>query len=169
MKKYAKGTVRSHVSEVGHFLSDISIVVKQTARKPSDIESEVGECEEFNPMAVVLAPKHIKPDCAAKEGCLFCHKYRVHADERDVRKLLSYLYFIQEAELTLSETDKFEAYFAPVVERIEQILSYIKELSQEHEVMVVRLEEEVLEDGELSEFFERELLLREEVNELWLS
>jgi len=168
VKKYAKGTVRGHVSEVGEFLSNISVVVRQTSRKPSDIESEVGECEEFNPKAVDSAPKHIKPDCAAKEGCLFCDKYRVHADERDVRKLLSYLYFIQDAELTLSETDQFKAYFTPVVERIEQILSYIKEISQEHENMVIFLEEEVLEDGELSEFFERELLLREEVNELWL-
>lgn len=169
MKKYSKGTVRGHVSEVGDFLSEISNIVKKDARKSSDIESEVGECEELKPMAVGSTPKHIKPDCAAKEGCIFCDKYRVHADERDVRKLLSYLYFIQDAELTLSETDQFEAYFTPVVERIQQILSYIKELSQKHESMVVRLEEEVLEDGELSEFFERELLLREEVNELWLS
>lgn len=169
LKKYAKGTVRGHVSEVGSFLYNISIVVRQAARKPTDIESEVGECKEFKPKAIDSAPKHLTPDCESKEGCLFCDKYRVHADERDVRKLLSYLYFIQDAELTLSETDQFEAYFTPVVERIEQILSYIKELSQEHENMVIRLEEEVLEDGELSEFFERELLLRQEVNELWLS
>lgn len=169
LEKYAKGTVRGHVSEVGNFLSNISIVVKQTVRKPSDIESEVGECEEFNPRAVDLAPSHIKPDCASKEGCLFCDKYRVHADKKDVRKLLSYLYFIQDAEMTLSETDQFEAYFTPVIERIEQILRYIKELSHEHESMVIRLESEVLEDGELSEFFERELLLREEVNDLWLN
>lgn len=169
IKNYSRGTIRSHVLEVGSFLNDVSNVVKLSARESFDIESEVGECKEFNPMKVVNTPEQIKPDCVAKEGCLFCDKYRVHADEKDVKKLLSYLYFIQDAELTLSETDQFEAYFTPVIERIEQILSYIKELSKELKDMVVGLEEEVFEDGELTEFFERELRLREEVSALWLS
>ncbi|WEJ62647.1 hypothetical protein [Thiomicrorhabdus lithotrophica] len=169
LRNYAKGTVRGHVQEVGNFLTNISVVVRQTAREPNEIESEVGECDSLNPYAIESTPNHIKPDCSSKEGCLFCDKYRVHADERDVRKLLSYLYFIQDAELLLSQTDQFEAFFKPVVARITEILSYIKEISKEHEEMVIQLEEDVLEDGELSEFFERELELKERVKELWLS
>ncbi len=168
LQYYARGTVRGHVKEVGEFLANISVVVKQTVRNTSEIESEVGECEEFEPKAIDSTPENIKPDCGSKEGCLFCEQYRVHADERDVRKLLSYLYFIQEAELTLSQTQHFEMYFKPVVDRIEQILNYIKEISENHEKMVVKLEEEVLEEGELSDFFERELALKEEVRKIWL-
>jgi hypothetical protein len=169
LQSYAKGTVRGHVQEIGNYLTNISVVVRQTAREPNEIESEVGECDSLNPNAIESTPNHIKPDCASKEGCLFCDKYRVHADEKDVRKLLSYLYFIQDAELSLSQTDHFEAFFKPVFERITEILTYIKEISEEHEEMVIQLEEEVLEDGELSEFFERELELKERIQELWLS
>ncbi len=167
LRSYARGTVRGHVIEVGGFLENLSVVVKQKGRRESEIESEVGECEEFEPKAIASTPEKIKPDCRSKEGCLFCEQYRVHADERDVRKLLSYLYFIQEAELTLSQTEQFETYFKPVLERIESILVYIKELSTAHEEMVIKLEEEVLEGGELSEFFERELTLQEEIRKIW--
>lgn len=169
VRSYARGTVRGQVKEVGTLLEDLSVVVKQTKRLASEIESETGGCDRFEPKAIYSSPEHINPDCRSKEGCLFCCQYRVHAGERDVRKLLSYLYFIQEAELTLSQTEQFEMYFKPVVERIESILIYIKELSTEHEKMVIKLEDEVLEDGELSEFFERELALQEEVRKIWLT
>jgi hypothetical protein len=169
LRNYAKGTVRGHVQEVGNYLTNISVVVKQTARELNEIECELGECDSLNPHAITSTPNHIRPDCTSKEGCLFCDKYRVHADERDVRKLLSYLYFIQDAELSLSQTDQFEAFFKPVFERITEILTYIKEISKEHEQMVIQLEEDVFEGGELSEFFERELELKERVKELWLS
>jgi hypothetical protein len=169
LRSYARGTVRGHVKEIGGFLENLSVVVKQAVRQTSEIESEVGECEKFEPKAIESQPKKIKPDCRSKEGCLFCEQYRVHADKIDVRKLLSYLYFIQEAEVTLSQTEQFKTYFKPVVERIESILVYIKELSADHGRMVIKLEEEVLKDGELSEFFERELALQEEVRKIWLT
>lgn len=169
LRSYTRGTIRGHVNEVGGFLENLSVVVKKTVRQASEIESEVGECEKFEPKAIYSIPEKIKPDCGSKEGCLFCEQYRVHADERDVRKLLSYLYFIQEAELMLSKTKQFETYFKPVVTRVESILTFIKELSIEHEEMVIKLEEEVFEDGDLSEFFERELVLQEEVRKIWLT
>jgi hypothetical protein len=163
IRNYARGTVRGHVQEIGDFLGNLSVVVKRNQRKSDEIESAVGECEVLDPKAIEGAPEKITPNCRSKEGCLFCDKYRVHADERDIRKLLSYLYVIQEAELTLSQTEQFEVFFKPIIERITAILEYIKQISSEYEVIVLRLEDEVLEGGELSEFFIQELELQEEL------
>lgn len=168
IRNYAKGTVRGHITEIGGFLQSVSEVVSDISSS-KEIEIEVGNCDSFNePKATEDIPETInQPDCSTKEGCLFCDKYRNHGDEKDVRKLLSYLYFLQEAEIGLSGTEQFEVFFKPVVERISEILNFIKSKSDGHERLVIRLEEEVLEEGELSEFFEQELDLRDRVRDIW--
>lgn len=168
LKNYARGTVRGHITEVGGFLQNVSEVVSEK-RTVSEVESEVGNCDAFNePKAIVDIPITMnQPDCSSKEGCLFCDKYRNHGDEKDVRKLLSYLYFIEDAEIGLSETRHFEMFFKLVIDRVKDILNFIKSQSEEQESLVVRLEEEVFDRGELSDFFEQELDLRERINETW--
>ncbi|MBR9794070.1 MAG: hypothetical protein GYB58_20230 [Gammaproteobacteria bacterium] len=167
IKNYARGTVSGHVTEIGNFVNNLSKIVKLKKSKNHEVESELGGCASFSPAPLDIKPMNIEVNCASKEGCLFCEKFIVHADSKDVRKLLSYLFFLQEVEVTLSDTYHFQIYFDPIVKRIQTIINYIKSLSTDHQEMVVKIEEEVFEDGLITKFFEQEIELQESMKITW--
>ncbi|WP_156485976.1 hypothetical protein [Pseudomonas sp. ABFPK] len=67
-----------------------------------------------------------EPSCRAPENCLFCTFYAVHADEMDIRRLLSLRFLIDSANVNRS-SERWTSKFGPIIHRIDEILSAIRE------------------------------------------
>ena len=90
LRSYSNGTDAAHKAEMGAFLALVEKTVLKPGNDPAgSIRSAVGVCIEFNKPAPIAASVTVQPDCRSTEGCLFCDRYRVHADATDIRKLLS--------------------------------------------------------------------------------
>jgi len=91
------------------------------------------------------------PACGAPETCLFCEFYAVHADEQDVRRLLSLRYLIQ-AIKDKQPFDHWQSKFGPSLHRIDEVLSAIQTADNSIEATINRVRDEV-ESGALDAFW----------------
>ena len=142
------------MEEMGSFFDRLDdIVMDSHIIAPELVERAVGKCSSFgNPHKSSAAP--LTPDCKGPEGCLFCDNFKVHADERDTRKLISCRYCLQQsAHLTASE-EHCLALFGPIFDRIAVILS---EVRRRQAGLVERIEHEVVNDGELDPYWASKL------------
>ena len=158
LNSYAEGSAVVQLEEMSNFLNEVSKKVLGR-EKGSDgaVSHGVGRCQDYGqPKPISDAPA--VPDCKRTEGCLFCEKYRVHADVVDTRKLLSYRHCLR-ASSTLGENEeRIKSTFNPIFERIEAILN---EIRTRDEAMVALVEDEVDREGELDSYWARkyEMLL----------
>ena len=95
--------------------------------------------------------------CGQPESCLFCKHYFLHADEEDIRKLLSGRLVIQKTRHLADSVENFDTLFKPVFERIAGLLEEISKRSKKLEELVARVQTEVVEEENLSEFWASEL------------
>lgn len=95
-----------------------------------------------------LAPA---PACRDPETCLFCAHYAVHADEEDIRRLLSLRYLLH-ATKAKQPIDHWQNKFSPTVHRIDEVLSAIRDADPGSAETINRVRIEV-ECGELDDFW----------------
>ena len=146
------------MEELSEFYARVSGIVSQRPRSAAEnsTASAVGSCKDYgHPGAEPGAT--IVPDCHHAEGCFFCDKFAVHADEQDVRKLASCLHCIGRTTHLSESKEHHEAIYGPVIKRIETILHYVADLSDTKGAMVIRVRAEVEEDGELDPYWARKL------------
>ncbi len=153
-RAYAAGTEASHLSEMSTFLD--KLVLDKGAVLDNVTAGAVGKCASFgNPQRLSDAVVPIQPNCRTPEvGCLFCDKFKVHADEVDVRKLLSCRYCLTRT----SHLAGFHAMAEPLTRRIDDIL---KAVSSRDEQLASRIALEV-EQGDLDPYWaaKYDMLLR---------
>lgn len=145
LQSYAAGSVQSHQIEMSAFLD--GIVISGAESSNSGEITAVGACIAHGSPATVLGvAATVTPNCDAPEaGCLFCDKFKVHADETDVRKLLSCRY-------TLARTSHLAGFHEtsePLIARIDLIL---EQLERRDQVLVYRIRQEV-DEGELDPYW----------------
>ena len=153
IRSYAAGSPVTQQDEFGAFFEGLhSAVIAKDEEIKNGVENAVGLCSKFGfPHAVSDAP--VKPDCHNKEGCLFCDKYKVHADDRDVRKLVSCRYCIQQTAHLANDEEQFQRLFTPIFNRIAELLD---EIDAREPGIVDRITNEV-EEGELDPYWARKL------------
>lgn len=95
--------------------------------------------------------------CVQPEGCFFCSNYRAHADDLDIRKLVSARFCINRTRHLSATDEHFHSLFEPVVQRINDVLEQIRNHSAEADVMVRRITSEVEVSGHLDVYWEREM------------
>jgi len=151
LRSYAEGSETRHFEEMGTFLGQVaSAVVARDDVIAGGTPRSVGVCSSFGAPVQTTSSTPVTPDCRGSEGCLFCDKLKVHADERDTRKLLSCRYCIRLATPPGGSFESFEKLVQPVLDRIDQILGGIAERDPE---MVQRVTQEVDEEGELDPYW----------------
>lgn len=154
-QSYAQGSETTAMQEVGDFLDKVSATVLERGTGLKDsVERAVGKCTTFGEPAPTSSSAAIKPDCGGPEGCLFCDKFKVHADEIDTRKLASCRQCIRVVSPTVGDLDRQARLFTPVIARLDALLG---EISTRDPGMVERVVREVDEDGELDAFWARKL------------
>ncbi len=103
-----KGEEKS-AEQITDYFSELD---KQILKEPvSSVSIPSGNCTEPSNNAITVS-------CENNEGCLFCSKYRIHADESDIRKLLSVKYLITQSQTLAASQEHFDRVYKPVLIRI---------------------------------------------------
>jgi hypothetical protein len=140
---------------------------KQLLKEPvSSVPIPSGNCAETSkpePLNSLPLNSAITVSCGNHEGCLFCSKYRIHADEADIRKLLSVKYLIIQSQHLASSQEHFDSVYKPVLTRVEDLLDHIGNKEPSCLTLIKNVRKEVFEQELLSEYWYRKLELLDEL------
>ncbi len=155
LRKYSNGSEVTQQLEMSRYFNQVEKVVLSKGQEIAGSEvNPVGICTRPGEPKAVVDNLPLIPDCKGAEGCLFCDKYRIHADEMDVRKILSARYCIKKTSHLASSHEQYEQMFMRIFQRINFILF---ELKKHNPGMVEKIEQEVDIDGELDAFWSAKL------------
>ena len=87
----------------------------------------------------------------------FCQHYAVHADEEDLRKLLSFNYVIEQTRALAASDKHFSDLFGEVLRKIEIVTLAIMETQKISSDICDRIRVEVFEHEKLSSYWLRKL------------
>lgn len=150
---YANGSPVTHMQEMTAFLGRVSeVVIENSQTLEHSIEGPVGSCTSLGSPCATAVDTPVEPDCRNPEGCLFCDKFKVHADEKDTRKLLSCQHCIQRTSPLALSVEHFQSVFGGILARIEEILQQIENRAIDKE-MVRRVRHSVDVLGELDNYW----------------
>ncbi|MCA7893471.1 hypothetical protein [Burkholderia cepacia] len=155
IENYSNGTETDHFMEMGAYLglaeNSKNVILTRGA---AVAERSTGACATPDEPKPIIDSPPVEPDCKRGEGCLFCEKYRIHADEADARKLLSARHCIRVSARYAGSVEEQNSAFGPVLRALEFYLDLIRSRDA---ALVERLEREVDIDGELSPFWAAKL------------
>ncbi len=159
LQHYTAGSETRAIEEIGLFYEKLSDVVLDAgqALPANSIGGALGKCTQYgSPKPTEEAPP-IMPDCHQTEGCLFCERYVVHADERDARKLISCRTCLYRTTHLSASEEHFQSLFGEVLRRIDAILRAIGEKSDDHAKLIERVRIEVEDEGQLDAYWEKKM------------
>ena len=156
MKHYAEGSEDEAEQEFTKFFAEYRNTLVISASLPST-PLAAGQCLHLDPVAIPNAP--IKPDCSQPEGCLFCDKYRVHADKTDYKKLLSFRYVLENCKTLAHDEEHFKRLLLPVIEKIDELLSQILDNSDLSNDTAEKLREDVYQNENLDNYWQKKINL----------
>jgi len=149
LQAYSEGSAATQADEMGDFFASLDgLVIARGAAVAGAVDAALGVCTSYghpSPMRGSLIPA----DCTAMEGCLFCDKLRVHADERDVRKLLSCRLCVDKVAQYVDGDKKADASLTAIRERIDALLAVI----EAREAGIVAKVTEEVSHGELDPYW----------------
>ncbi|MGE8112028.1 hypothetical protein [Pseudomonas sp. NPDC086566] len=164
---YARPALDEYASEISKLFEEIHSAAISRSRNVSHIPvhvnkegsssdvTAVGNCVKDPASEPKLASGFTseapKPTCRTPETCLFCDHYAVHADEFDIRRLLS-LSFIITIIKERQDHEYWEQKFGPTIHRIDEILAAIQDTDIKLAPTVARIRDEV-ESGYLDPFW----------------
>ncbi len=127
LRSYSNGTDAAQTSELSALFAAVEdVVLPARPKMPDGINNAVGICRNFKKPVSINSSAPVKPDCKSSEGCLFCQQYRVHADETDIRKLLSCRYCLQFTHGFAGSMDQYENSYGAVSRRVQFLLDELK-------------------------------------------
>lgn len=162
IRRYGKITDAESRSEVAPFLASLTSVVlirseanAESSRRVVPITSiPAGGCADHGHPKALAGNPVVEPDCKKTEGCFFCDKYHVHADEEDSIKLMSCQSVLERLAPRLGDSGAAERVYIVVIDRIGVLLDEIKRINPEsHERARVAIQEK----GRLSRYWASKL------------
>ncbi len=151
LKKYSNGSEASQQVEISNFLSNVEqVVLNKSTVFPGSQACSVGVCSSPNHPVTINASSSVPANCKEAEGCFFCKQYRIHADETDTRKILSFRHCIRKTARIAGSLEQFERFFGVVLRRLDFILEEVRRRDAD---MVGRVEHEVDAQGELDPYW----------------
>lgn len=151
LKKYSNGSEVAQQLELSAYLNKVEGIVIEREREPNRTEIRtIGNCSSPQNPTAISDQILVAPNCSEPESCLFCEKYRAHADMVDTRKLLSARHCIKKLAQLTSNFEHSTKVFGQLLQRIDAIVTEIRGHDRE---MVDIIELEVDRDGELDKFW----------------
>lgn len=139
-KHYLKVDLATAAAEISGALHAVYEAAIKRTRYQESIEVDVldtydknrtiptGQCSSDEALRPHLAPgftdKSPIPDCRAKETCIFCEYYGVHADTHDLKRLLSLRFLCVELRGSMGH-DEYVEQWGPVIYRVDEIVDAI--------------------------------------------
>ena len=158
IKHYAAGTQQGHIQGVGGYFNELGNQLKKNRKSTkNEIKTAAGGCRKNSAHPDPLPGAPIDPNCTLQEGCFFCKYYCVHADEIDIRKLVSILHYINRGATRAQNVDFFNQTFGLVIERINDLLRQIEAISEAKKLLTTRIKDEVFNHDELDHYWLQKL------------
>lgn len=155
LKHYNETTEKIAENEITDYFEKLNTVVLD-AKENLITKTVSGACTNKNsPQIDSNTPEDfrgIKPDCKRFEGCLFCDNYAVHANEEDIRKLLSMHFLITNLKEVSDTSESYARTLNPTLERINYIIVKINK-DTNSEVDIDLIKEDVYENENLSSYW----------------
>lgn len=135
-------------------LSEIPVKIIEDFEHPSNMPS--GYCGKPDEVSPFLADGFTSfaplPSCGEPVTCLFCAYFSVHADEQDIRRLVSLEYLLKSAKGSMA-VEKYVEKFSPMIHRISEILGEISKFSESGASLIDSIRIQVL-GGKLDKFWQ---------------
>jgi hypothetical protein len=161
LSSYAAGSDSSHLDEITSYFNSVSeTIVDKGQVIDGGVSNAIGYCSAYGAPHIAAEKAAIQPNCNEPEGCLFCNKFKIHVDEIDTRKLLSFRYCLRLTAPLISNIRNFHTMQDEIFKRVEEI---IVELSHRDKSLVFKVAKEVEEDGELAPYWARKLEMLQEI------
>jgi len=161
LQYYSKGSQQEQVTQLTLFYKLLNKSVITTTSSTATQNSEnipIGHCKSnASPLPIDKIQSSIEPDCLHPEGCLFCQHYRIHADEKDIRKLASIRYIINESRYNAVSEEHFKKIYGVTLERIDSLLSSLKNVSKNTNTLVTKIVRDVDINENLSPYWQNKL------------
>lgn len=160
IRAYCKAMEDTHRGEMVDFLDSLQRTVLDASEVRRESESKTieiipaGACTDYGNPAPATPASAVEPDCQKVEGCFFCPNYRVHADERDMRKLMSCRRVLGAIAPLHGDSTRAQRVYSAVVDRIDALLG---ELKRRQPKTYEAARAEVEERGQLTGYWARKL------------
>lgn len=164
---YARTSFKDAAQQISQFFNELREVAVAKARTVEHITvqmldetidaqaSPVGACASIHPQpekAIGFTERAPTPNCQQFEHCLFCQHYAVHADDEDVRKLLSLKSLLSYVKQKATDLIKWESQFGVVLHRIDEVLNDLSDTYENLRDRIFSIQEEV-ESGDLDAYW----------------
>ncbi|WP_462174624.1 hypothetical protein [Pseudoalteromonas gelatinilytica] len=163
---YADTPVEEQTEELGNFFQ----AMREAARKTINVSKKdtkpttAGSCDDKSEIPIaIIDDAPFEPDCNTPQGCLFCRYYVCHADEEDLKKLMSLKFVIELIREKAIDFEFADEMYSLIDIRIDFILEQIARRSASNAELVQKMKKDVLSDGDLTTFWEDRLDYYEEM------
>lgn len=158
IRAYCKAQEITRRGEMAEYLASLQRTVQDAfeARNESVEILPAGACASYgNPTPTpTLDALGVAPDCSKVEGCFFCCNYRVYADEKDMRKLMSCRKVLSAVAPLRGDFIRADRVYGAVVDRIDALLGDLRRRQPDvYEAVRVDVEER----GQISGYWARKL------------
>ena len=164
---YARTSFKDAAQQISQFFNELREVavaktrtLERIAVHTIDVSVDtqslpVGVCTTTNPQpekALGFTEQAPTPNCQQFEHCLFCQHYAIHADDTDVRKLLSLKSLLGYVKQKATNLIKWESHFGVVLHRIDEVLNDLSNTYENLRDRIFLIQEEV-ESGDLDAYW----------------
>ena len=166
-QNYSRTSFKDAAQQISQFFNELREVAVaqtrtleriavQTLDEPVDVQTlPVGACVTATPQpekALGFTEKAPTPNCQQFEHCLFCQHYAIHADDADIRKLLSLKSLLGYVKQKATNLVKWEQQFGVVLHRIDEVLNELSTSYQDLKERILSIQDEV-ESGDLDAYW----------------
>ena len=161
-KHYSSGSFTHQTEELGNYLEQLS-KAKYITDKNYLQSTSVGGCSQPNTPIQLSENTLIKPNCKQPEGCLFCLNYLIHADKKDLHKILSCKYSIEHTQHLSKTIDQWHLIYDPVISRIDEIVSQIERINP---ILVEQVKTQVYIEQNLDSYWLHKLSMLYQIGDI---
>lgn len=153
-KNYLKANEKNAVDQIGKF----NAVVNEFFNNPHHCSTPVGGCNgEGFPQKKTDTQITSEPNCKSEAGCLNCVHHKVHANDEDAWKLLSFEYVTKQMIHASSSLEHFEKIHGPTLQQIDQVLKEMLSVNPSLQQKLEDLRKDVYDSNSLTNYWQRHL------------
>lgn len=153
IRSYCKANAETARKEMGAFFASLEKrVIDVTVEVPTLPRTGVmaGSCQDFGEPRPTDGAPLVKPDCEKAEGCFFCENFCLHADESDLRKLLSCQHVLLKLIPLSGISASADRVYAAVLLRID---GFLEEMRERMGAKYHQISHDVLHEGNLTDYW----------------
>ena len=166
-KNYSRTSFKDASQQISQFFYELREVAVSKTRTLERISvqmldetidaqpSPVGACASIHAQpekAIGFTERAPTPNCQQFEHCLFCQHYAIHADDEDVRKLLSLKALLAYVKQKATDLIRWEQQFGVVLHRIEEVLAELSDTYVALRMRIIVIQDEV-ESGDMDAYW----------------